>query len=242
MMPASGTFRYVATVPPEDQRESPWSVELAEEIRYTGDHLGDSRLVGYNPTLAVTAFATELPSGRKPMKIPLARLTLRASGEKNASVSTASFWVDKRMLSVFQAGDKFYLSRTACTGMGLSLLREDRLVFAAGAITNVPLGKGVCASTPAGLIAEAARPFQRVDREFSFREYPLLLEIEGISRIKFTGREAIGGYEVSVTHGFCPGMPGTDESAAITRSTVCKHAFAALTAEALDSAELEIPK
>ena len=239
MMPPCGTFRYVATVPPESKRESPWPVELAEKIQHMGNKLTDSRLVGHHPTLAVTDYAPALPSNGKPIKLPFARLTLNASGTGDATVSSASFWVDKRMLSVFQGGDWLYLTRTACAGLGISLLRRNRLVFAAGAITAVPL-ENVSAGCPSNLIEEAAQPFRKLDPAFHFRDHPLLFTIEGATRVLLGGSATLGGYEITVHHGARFGVPGENESAAITDSACCKHAFALFTAEAFDLSTFEM--
>jgi hypothetical protein len=238
-MPSAGTFEYVSSVPPEGERDGEWRVQLTKPVTLRGNRLGDSRLVGHEPVLAIAACEPALRPGSRRTQLPQCRFTLKASSRTHATVSAASFYVDQRMLSVFQTGDSFHMSRTACAGRGLSLLRKGRLVFALGAITSVPLGN-IQAHTPHDLVMEAEQVFKRHDAEFAFREFPVQIEVGGEMRLMYRGLRTMNGYEVSVMHGFYPGIPGENECAAITLRNACRHSIASITAQFFDSTEIEI--
>ena len=68
----------------------------------------------------------------------LSRLTLRANGKDRATVATFSFCIDRSLLNAFCPGDTLHLVRTGCGGLGLSLIREGRLIVAIGAVNAVP--------------------------------------------------------------------------------------------------------
>jgi len=241
-MPPAGTFEYVSIVPPEGEREREWSVQLAKPVIFRGDKLADSRLVGHAPVLAITACEPTLKPGDKHTRIQRSRFTLKASSPENSTVSSVAFYVDQRMLSVFQTGDSFYMSRTACAGRGLSLIREGRLVFALGAITSVTLGIGIQAFTPYDIVREAEALFKRNDPEFDFHEFPVQIEVDGKIATMYRGHRMMSGYEVGVIHGFYPGMPGKNECAALTLSSSCKLSIASITAQFFDSTELEMSR
>jgi hypothetical protein len=244
-MPPSGTFDYVAIVPPEDEREREWPVRLAKPVTIKGNELTDLRLVGHAPVLTITACANTTKPGSKGGRLPQSRFTLKASGRKHASVSGASFYTDHRLPGIFQTGDWLHMTRTACASRGLSLVRDGKLVFALGAITTVHLGADVRAEMPIDLIEESERLFQKRDAEFDirrFRELPLLIETNGEVRILYRGNLTMGGYEVTVFHGFLPGIPGKNECAAITVNKLCRHSIVCITAQLFDSTEMEFAK
>ena len=127
-MPACGTFHYVTSVPPRD-RWGDWVVDDASGAKPDAadvDPLLDRRLVGLRPRLIV--------DGR--------RLTLHARDLPRASVRSASFDLDEDLLDMVRAGDRLVLIRTACADLGVSVLRDDALVFAAGALPALALGTG----------------------------------------------------------------------------------------------------
>jgi len=238
-MPLAGTFQYLAIVPPEEERETDWRVRMDELVAPWGDELVRSRLVGHAPRLRITDCEAQ-PESASRIAIPRSRVTLRASGKKHASVSEASFFIDQRIRRSLQTGDRLYMTRTCTGGLGLSLIRADRLIFAVGAVTSVPLGTGVAVRIPSDLVTAANRAFQSRDPHFAFPEHPLELQVEGELRILLARRETMKSYEVSVLHGFRPGIPGEAECAAITLIGSCKHAFGFYTAELIDSMELEM--
>ena len=242
MMPPSGTFNYLAVVPanfPED-RSSPWPVQLSSRVDKIGEPPHDSRLTWFSPQLTITdGGPTPNPSTSRPA-VRRSRFTLTASGRKNSSISSASFYVDRDLTNIFEPGDKLYMARTGCGGIGVSLLRNDRLVFAVGAISSVPLGNEVKAATPRDLMQEARTIFERCDPNFEFRELPVQISVGDHARIMFGGRERIGDYHIWVEHGFLPGIPGVDGCAAISLDGACVSVAASASAQLLNGGELEI--
>jgi hypothetical protein len=111
-----------------------------------GNPLHDNRLLGYSPSLQITE-AGPVPSEAHPA-IKRSRFTLSTARRLNAGLSAASFYVDRELTRAFNAGDVLHLVRTPCAGLGLSLLRNGKLVLAVGAINAVPLGDNIQASTP----------------------------------------------------------------------------------------------
>jgi hypothetical protein len=149
--------------------------------------------------------------------------------------------VAKDLMSRFKPGDILHMARTASGGLGLALLRENRLVFAVGAVSRVPLGDDVQAATPGALVREAASVFTKVDPEFEFRELPLQITIGGHSRILFRFGRELGHYAIWVEHGYLPCIePGEDECAAIFLKGACGRTPAIATAQLLNSGEIEV--
>jgi hypothetical protein len=105
--------------------------------------------------------------------------------------------------------------------MGVSIIRDGQLLAAAGAVTAVPLGDSVHARIPCDVASAAEATFKRVDPHFAFRELPVELRISDEIRLLYRGRPHIGAYEVFVEHGFCAGLPGTDECLAVCATGHC---------------------
>jgi hypothetical protein len=194
---------------------------------------GDSRFVDYAPLLTWAECQPE------PWKL-YARITLIASGRQNATFESASFTVERGLLRVLRPGDQLHVSRTPCAGLGLSILRSDHLVAAAGAITSVPLGVDVSVRHPWDLIREAERIFRTRDTEYHVRESPIELWVDGVTRIMHAGRPRIGPYDILIRHGFVAGTPGTDECVSIERCGVCPDTAAHTSAQLLEEHGLKI--
>jgi hypothetical protein len=241
-MPAAGTFRYVAIVPAKslEERSSRWPVQLSETVDEIGHELHDARLIGHAPYLEITdGGLTPNPSPSRPAVLR-SRFTLSASTRKNSGVASVSFHVDRDLTRIFEPGDRLHMTRTDLAGLGLSLLRNDQLVFAVGAISSVPLGNDVQAGIPGHLAREAETVFKKHDTEFRFHELPLQLSVRGHSRIKFRGWLELENYAIWLEHGYFPGMPGTNESAAIALKGACGAVPASASAQLLNSCELEM--
>jgi hypothetical protein len=230
-------FRCFTIVPAEpwDER-SLWPVQLAEKIDEIGDELHDSRLTGLY--LEITdGGPTPNPSVSRP-SVFRSRLRRIASTGKNSQ--SLAFYVAKDLVSRFKPGDMLHIVRTSCAGLGLSLLRESRLVFAVGAVSEVPLGDDVQAETPHALVREAESVFRRVYPKFRFRELPLQISTGGHSRMLFRGPQELGHYVIWVEHGYVPCVPGEDECAAIALKGACGETPAIATAQLLNSGEIEM--
>jgi hypothetical protein len=111
--------------------------------------------------------------------------------------------------------------RTSCGRIGVSAVRANQLIFAAGAITRVPLGCNFEARIPRDLVCEAEAVFHRRETGFRLSEYPIEVRASGEQRIIYRGRFALGSFEVWVLHGFYFGMPGIDECLAVAQKGAC---------------------
>ena len=242
-MPPSGTFQYFTTVPSNlVQSPSPWPLKPLQPVDRIGDSLHDSRLVGLSPSLTITdAGLTPNPNQSRPA-VPRSRFTLTASRKQDASISAASLYVDRDLLRAFKQGDILHIARTACGGLGISLLRNDVLVFAVGAISAVPLGNKIRGGIPFSLTQEAEQLFQKSDPSFEFSELPLQISIEERVRIAFRGMFRMGSYDIWVEHGFYPCEPGIEECAAISLDGACPSAAARATAQLFNGSDLEMTR
>jgi hypothetical protein len=193
-----------------------------------------ARLVGTSPQVGVTDAGQSDPGLRPPWSLrKRSRITLVATAQDQASVAEASFYIDKTMTDCAKAGDQMHLSRDAGGGLGFSLIRDGKLVAAAGAITAVPLGNGVEVRIPRDLISTAESVFQKRDPDFEFIEQPVEIKIEGLRErygqslsrsrpnpltdafISFGGTEIVGDYRVIVRHGSFKIEDGPSESVSI---------------------------
>ncbi len=239
-MPFCGTFAYVVFVPGAPQElGQPWQVSLAEKFEFTGDSLRDDRLLGHSPTLTISDGGTAFPPEKQYKDIFRSRLTLTASQKKHATASSASFYINKDITSRFMPGDLLYLSRTSCAGLGLSLVRNDELILAVGAVTAVHLGPSLKVKYPFELVRDAETVFRKGDPGFEFAQSPLQFTLGTESRIVFSGLERLGEYKISMKHGHIAGMPGTAECVGIWTSAQDAHA-ATSSAELLESGDLEM--
>ena len=194
---------------------------------------GAKRLVGHTPRLTAVEYQREAWQ-------LYARVTLTATDRAHASVGQASFSVDRRFIRMLRDGDMFYMSRTSCGGVGLSVLRQDELIGAAGALTHVPLGRGQSVGLPLDLIRQAEGVFQARDSGYRMREYPIELSLAGETHITDGGRPTIGPYDVFIRHGFLRGMPGIDVCLSIERNGVCSDTAAHTSAQLLDEEGIDL--
>ncbi len=243
-LPVWSTFSYAANVPPPAESSRPWPVRLHGALERTGNDRPDSRLVGTSPTLEITdAGLTQNPGwirGRWRPEVLRSRLTFRASERKSSAAGAASFYVDRSLISRLQAGDLLYVARTGCGGVGLSVLRDGRLVVAVGAVTSVPLGSTVDARCPHEVITEAESLFRKLDSTFEFCELPIELTVGGEKAILPGSSSRLQGYEIYVLHGFYRGTPGVNECVAITASGSCPATAANASAQLLDADALDV--
>ena len=110
-----GTFDYVFDV----------DADLASGGRIKGrlrDPLkrGERRLVGHAPVLEAVEYQREAWQ-------LYARITLTAADRGSATVSRVSFSIERGLVRVLQRNDVIYISRTACGGVGLSIVRDQYL-------------------------------------------------------------------------------------------------------------------
>lgn len=221
VIPICGTFDYVAIVP-GDATDGLFQcgIKSRDLQAPTGDHLRDNRLVGHSPVLTIIDIGLPPERQKDTPWVMRSLLTLSAT-DRHAQSDQFSFEVDRALTRRMLPGDQVYLGRTSCVGLGLSILRRGELILAVGAITSVPLGSGVSVKTPYDLVKQAESAFRVRDSTFNLVRLPLEVTAGGESRILEWGRRTVGAYEIYVEHGFRPGIPGTDERAAMWKKGEC---------------------
>jgi hypothetical protein len=233
VMPLSGTFAYSTTVPVGAQDAFPWKMKSLESFRPSGDPLHDKRLVGWSPLLYVREAGLPPNPGPSVHSVERSEIRLVATDKKDASLETASYFVDRVLFRALRPGDVFHIARTGCGGVGVSAVREGKLVFAVGAVGAVPLGSGISVKTPYDLLKKAEAILRNRDPEFEFLHQPIEICIGNHSRILFRGHVEMGGYQVRVEHGFLAGIPGTAESVSITLNEACNWVAGSASAQLL---------
>lgn len=178
-IPLSGTFEYQA----EFTGESFGSSDIVLRGTDLGGH-DAARLVGLNPTIR---FWNE-------------RIVIVATDQHKSSARNVSFSFGSAVSLSALPGDRLYLVRTGAGGIGLSVLREQKLVLAVGAVTATPLGKDV----------------QVNRRPRNSYEDPIIdpwLEVRVGEGFHLREREVaeVGGYHFYIERTWEDGVPGIDE-------------------------------
>jgi hypothetical protein len=218
-------------------------MQLRQPIDYDVETIVMNRLVGHAPILHITdAGPTPNPGPRFPAT-QRTRIRLVAQGKKYASVAEVSFLVDKGIISSLRAGDILHIARAGCGRIGMSSIRGDRLHFAVGAITSVPLGRDFSACVPMDLVYEAEGIFRKRDRDFEFMQIPVEIRAAGVVHVLFRGGRTIGDLDVWVIHtGLRGGLwyQGGGECIAVSRKGACPNVDANSSALFLDTDNLEM--
>jgi hypothetical protein len=187
MIHRSGTFEYEAEFTENGFSES-------GIILYGSDLSGGKidRLVGHKPTIR---FSHD-------------RVVLVASEQSNSNVRNVSFAIGDAVPLSARPGDRLNLVRTGSGGIGLSLLRQDRLILAAGAVTAIPLGTNIQAKRDS--LDEELWETPNADTWLDFRV--------GSEQSILRGRDVsvIGNYHIYIERCWRSGLPGTDECVAIS--------------------------
>lgn len=249
VMAACGTFDYVVDVPehPTAVFDAQLRTPVVRSTRWSEKNVGrlderravaEDRLVGYEPTISI-AEAGITPDGpasdnRVLPKVSRSRITINATTRTHARVKSATFHVDSVLPRLLRPRDRLFLARTHCAGIGLSILRGERLVVAVGVVPAVPLGVHLSVHTPTQM-REAERLFHHIDPDFHFHEMPVQIGVDGETCICFRARRQMGDYLVWVEHGFISGVPGTDMCVAIALKDECPDVAAIASAQLLDS-------
>jgi hypothetical protein len=223
----AGTFDYECTVPsclPTGDRV--WQVRTrAASLARTAD---GRRLVGRDPTMSLEDFDT-------PHGVPRTRIVLRADpSDSSAAVETFSFVVDRALATMLRPNDTIYINRSGDVSLGMSVLREGRLIAAVGAVANVPLGPEVSVGeAPLEILREVEAAFCRVDPDYHLPVRPVMVSIGGTRLLLHGGRRSLGGYDIFVVHGSLAGKPGECACLSVSLKGVCPDCAASLTAPLL---------
>jgi hypothetical protein len=238
VMPLSATFDYVVVVP-DDPNQSTWTARLRAPAEPTGNPFRDDRLAGYSPVVRV------VPAGMTPdepasgfarvrPKVLRSRITLTPSESAHARAKSVALYVDEALTAAIRPRDVISISRTGSGGVGLSVVRDDKVAIAVGAVTSVPLGPSARARIPSDLIRQAEDVFQQHDPQFQFPVLPVEIQIGGARRLLFSGGCIFEGYQLFVEHGYYRGLPGIDECVAISSPRFCSDVVANCSAQLLD--------
>ena len=233
VMPLCGTFHYAGVVP--EQQASPglshWTCEDRSGAAVRSAHetpaswkfwrrrvhpagglerLRDNRLVGLQPLARISG----------------GQLILEASSRDRAQVRLVTVELDRALLESLGAGDRIELVRTDTADIGVSLLRGGDLLWAAGAVTTVPLGPMLQAHNgPTGSFASDEWPRKDTWVEVSANGQT--------SRLRDGEEVTIGEYRVTLARSFKDGIPGAYENAAISRDVGGLHAAVVRAADSL---------
>ena len=243
-LPACETFKYSATLP-ADMKDPcfPWPLQLGETIeRLSGDPLFDFRLVGYSPFLRIAdGGAIPDPTGLR-TRMLRSRLTLSASSRENATHSDASFYIDTELSSLFKPGDILHLRHSGMWGTGLSLLRNNQLVFAVGSIIGMPLGNNVRATHPDDVLKQIGRFHQIPFSIGGTRPLPIPIEIHVSNEMRSLsgGTAELGNHQIWVERANDFSFPSGDVSAAISVRGACEFIPAVASAMLLSLPDLEL--
>jgi hypothetical protein len=207
------------------------------------DALRHDRLVGDSPTVRFSDAGLPEHGGVSAItgsvlpRVLRTRIILEAEHQRGATVAAASFTVDQSLTNALRTGDYLHLGRTACGGLGISIVRDGELLAAAGSVGAVPLGN-VTVGVPDGFMEDLEAVLQKhgLDRPFgSFPELPTRLAWGDCTTVLFRGRGTLGDdYGFAVEHGSLPGMPGKDECVAIWRRGVAPEVGSIASAQLMD--------
>jgi hypothetical protein len=132
-------------------------------------------------------------------------------------------------------GDAFHMVGTCSGGFGASLIRQNKLIFAVGQVTAVPLGSGITARIPSDLLEGGQEVFRKRDSKFEFPELPIEFRSSDISRIIYHGQIQMGSYRVRVERAFLPSEDALPECASISLDEACDWMAASATAQLLNT-------
>lgn len=206
----SHAFAYFTVVPErEEERTRPWPLQPRQ---IAGPDSAAGLLFGREPTVEISdAGLPENSGGGRPW-VTRSRFTIRGSGQ------TAYFHLDRAIMNVLCPGDEVHIAQTELRGIGFSVLRQQQLVVAAGAITAVPLGNGIQARIAPELWGRAIdaipppvgvplNPQARATKNWNPAEelanqWPVELRIGAQTFLFFGGGKKMERFEIFAEHGF----------------------------------------
>ena len=146
------------------------------------------------------------------------RLTLRAG------TRSSSFHLDRGLTSAFRTGDIIHIGCTARGGVGVSVVRDGRLVVAVGAVSVVPMGGDVSVRVASERWEEAVSLVCPPDganedpRRTHRDERPVEIRIAGKNYLFFRRNETIQDIHVFVKHGFYIRRPSSTRQPSVSTS------------------------
>ena len=216
------TFDCVTVVPDDEERLGhPWPVHYRSRGGRGNVALAKSSPMEATASLTITA-AGPTPNagwhrGRWRPSVERALITISSRDPKNDRAPSHAIHVDMEFVRSLRRGDTVNFALTGCAGLGVSVIRGDTLVAAAGAVTAVPLGSDLVVRYPGELIRAVSALFEGIDPDCQPPEIPIEITAAGERRLVYHGTRKLGPYRIYMLHGFYPGVPGTDECVAISR-------------------------
>ena len=218
-------FDYVVVVPAGAHASLPWTAFRRENPPADAGGSEYRRVPAVGPAPGVLLENFDARVG-----VPRTRIRFIARDEKDAAFKEVSFVVDRDFAGMLKPGDT--LCAAASSGaFGVSVMRKDVLVAAAGAVHCVPLGPTIKVTWPADLASEAERVYRRRDPQYTVWEAPVQITTEAGTRLLHRGRPSLGRYEAFVVHGFIT----SHECMALTLLDVCPDCAATLTAPVINA-------
>lgn len=233
-IPPCGCFDYVARLTEPTAAGGFTRASERLPVPETGDKLTENRLVGLEPTFSIEDAGPEPNPGPVRPFVLRSRLTFTAPSPWRANTKSAWMYVDKALTGRLRRGDLVHVARSGNGSVGLSVVRDDVLIVAVGAVTNVPLGAGVSAAVPWDLVERAQTIFAERSPEFTFQEWPLELRVGSGSVIQFEGRATLDPYEAEIVRAARDGEPGRSECAVIYRPELFPYAVVHASAILID--------
>ena len=211
-IPNEGTFDYVVTV---DEQ----CLAGKEPILTGQDKRGGSEpsLLGPKPRILIGAD----------------RIAVVAADRNNATIREASFAAGDAVMTCIRAGDVAHISRSSAGGVGISIIRDNQLILALGAASEVPLGDLSIRKGP-----ESTWTPQGPNDEDTWLEFTVGSESRTL-RARESAR--LGSYDLYVERCWVPGIPGTDECVGISRDQIpAQRDIAMRSAVLLGNADLKL--
>ena len=160
-------------------------------------------------------------AGRTPrICVDQRRISITAQSPKDATCRQVVVPAGDAIFKTCKAGDTLYLSHTPCATFGVSLIRQNELILALGAVTHVPLGKTVSAKRGPALSSTTDECLEDTWLEVSNRG--------DTQKIRSRQVLTVGAYEVYLERAWNVGIPGDDEQASIAVATEEGLAIAAV--------------
>ena len=219
-------FDYLVIIPAGAQASLPWTAVLRDERAADAGRTASRRVpaVGAAPGVLLENFDARVGVQRT-------RIRFIARNEKDAGFKEVSFVVDRDFAGMLRPGDALYAAASLNGAFGVSVMRKDVLVAAAGAVHCVSLGPAITVTRPADLTREAEKIYRQRDPQYKTWEVPVQIATEAGTRLLHRGRPDLGRYEAFVVHGFVM----DNECMALSLLDVCPDCAATLTAPVINA-------
>ena len=217
-----GAFEYSTTVPLDGQNAFPWEMKSREPF-----------VVGESPLLYIREAGLPPNPGLSVPSVVRNEIRLVATDKKHRSREMGSYFLDQALVRALRSGDIFHIVRTDFGGVGVSAIRQGKLVFAVGEVTVVPLGSDISVKIPYNLVHKAEEIFRQRDPKFEFPDYPVEVCVGDSPKIWYRGLVQIGDYHIWVEHGVIPCDGTIPESVSITLDEACDWVAGSASAQLL---------